>query len=75
MAEAEPPRRASDPWPPVRPGLGAWWRDHVRIGKETVRFISLRIGTSLLVWLLVGIALAYSLRFIDSGLLHGAAQH
>jgi cell division transport system permease protein len=42
----------------VRPGLGAWWRDHVRIARETLRFISVRLGTSLLVWLLVGIALA-----------------
>jgi cell division transport system permease protein len=62
MAEARgeqaPTRRASDPWPPVRPGLGAWWRDHVRIGRETMHFISARLGTSLLVWLLVGIALA-----------------
>ena len=62
MAELEAPRtagrRASDPWPPVRPGLGAWWRDHVRIAGETVHFISARLGTSLLVWLLVGIALA-----------------
>lgn len=58
MAEAEPSRRASDPWPPVRPGVGAWWRDHVRIGQETMHFISARLGTSLLVWLLVGIALA-----------------
>jgi cell division transport system permease protein len=60
MAEAQPEalRRASDPWPPVRPGIGAWARDHVRIGRETVHFISARLGTSLLVWLLVGIALA-----------------
>lgn len=60
MAEAQPlaSRRASDPWPPVRPGIGAWWRDHVRIGRETLHFISARLGTSLLVWLLVGIALA-----------------
>ena len=57
-AQAQAPRRASDPWPPVRPGIGAWWRDHVRIGRETVHFISARLGTSLLVWLLVGIALA-----------------
>jgi len=57
-AERPPARRASDPWPPVRPGLGAWWRDHVRIGRETLHFISARLGTSLLVWLLVGIALA-----------------
>jgi len=58
VAEAQATRRASDPWPPVRPGVGAWWRDHVRIGRETVHFISVRLGTSLLVWLLVGIALA-----------------
>jgi cell division transport system permease protein len=51
-------RRTKDPWPPVRPGLGAWWRDHVRISRETVHFVSARLGTSLLVWLLVGIALA-----------------
>lgn len=51
-------RRTSDPWPPVRPGMGAWWRDHVRIARETVHFVSARLGTSLLVWLLVGIALA-----------------
>ncbi len=56
--DTQAPRRASDPWPPVRPGVGAWWRDHVRIGGETVHFISARLGTSLLVWLLVGIALA-----------------
>ncbi len=58
MAETQAPRRASDPWPPMRPGAGAWWRDHVRIGRETMHFISARLGTSLLVWLLVGIALA-----------------
>ena len=57
-AEESTPRRASDPWPPVRPGMGAWWRDHVRISRETVHYISARLGTSLLVWLLVGIALA-----------------
>ena len=58
MAETQAPRRARDPWPPMRPGAGAWWRDHVRIGRETMHFISARLGTSLLVWLLVGIALA-----------------
>lgn len=51
-------RKRRDPWPPVRPGFGAWWRDHVRIARETVHFVSARLGTSLLVWLLVGIALA-----------------
>jgi cell division transport system permease protein len=36
----------------------AWCRDHVRVARESARFVSLRIGTTLLVWLLVGIALA-----------------
>jgi cell division transport system permease protein len=33
-------------------------RDHARIARETGRFVAERLGTSLLVWLLVGIALA-----------------
>jgi len=47
-----------DPWPRVRPGLLALARDHLRVARETWQFVSTRIGTSLLVWLLVGIALA-----------------
>jgi len=57
-SRSDPGRRRGDPWPPVRPGVGAWWRDHLRIARETVHFVSARLGTSLLVWLLVGIALA-----------------
>lgn len=38
--------------------MRAWWRDHRRIAGETLRFASGRFGSSLLVWLLVGIALA-----------------
>jgi cell division transport system permease protein len=55
MTRTKSPR---DPWPRNRPGLLARWRDHGRIAAETVRFVSERLGTSLLVWLLVGIALA-----------------
>ncbi len=51
-------RKQRDPWPPLRPGIGAWFRDHVRIAAETMHFVSARLGTSLVVWLLVGIALA-----------------
>jgi len=58
MSEPAPKRRSKDPWPPVRPGIAAWWRDHMRISRETAHFVSARLGTSLLVWLLVGIALA-----------------
>lgn len=46
------------PWPHRRVGPVAWWQDHLRTGRETLHFISARLGTSLLVWLLVGIALA-----------------
>ncbi|MEM7098907.1 MAG: ABC transporter permease [Pseudomonadota bacterium] len=38
--------------------LFAWIRDHRRVSSESLRFVSTRIGTSLLVWLVVGIALA-----------------
>lgn len=52
------PRKPRDPWPLKRPGLFAWGRDHGRTAVETLGFVSRRLGTSLLVWLLVGIALA-----------------
>jgi cell division transport system permease protein len=55
MARTRPIR---DPWPKHRPGWLARWRDHARIIRETATFVSARLGTSLLVWLLVGIALA-----------------
>lgn len=51
-------RALKDPWPRQRAGIGALVRDHARILRETGRFVSERLGTSLLVWLLVGIALA-----------------
>jgi len=35
-----------------------WLRDHVRVASESVNFVSARLGTSFLVWLVVGIALA-----------------
>ncbi len=47
-----------DPWPRQRPGVGAFFRDHLRVARDTLHFVSVRLGTSLLVWLLVGIALA-----------------
>ncbi|MFP6836017.1 MAG: permease-like cell division protein FtsX [Pseudomonadales bacterium] len=51
-------RGQRDPWPRNRTGIVSWWQDHVRIARETLHFVSARLGTSLLVWLLVGIALA-----------------
>ena len=39
-------------------GIGPWWRDHWRIALDSGAFVSSRLGTSVLVWLLIGIALA-----------------
>jgi cell division transport system permease protein len=50
-----PPR---DPWPITRVGFMAYGRDHLRTVRDSAHFVSDRLGTSLLVWLLVGIALA-----------------
>lgn len=48
-----------DPWDRHRwRGIGAWWRDHRRIALDSAAFVSARLGTSALVWLLIGIALA-----------------
>ncbi len=68
-------RSRKDPWPRSSNPL-SWWRDHYRIGKEACHFVSARIGTSLLVWLLVGIALAlpaglFLLQFNLSGMTEG----
>ncbi len=38
--------------------LRSWLRDHARTLAETASFVSQRLGTSMVVWLLVGIALA-----------------
>jgi cell division transport system permease protein len=51
--------KSADPWGPQRRrGPVAWWRDHWRTGGESLNHLSGRVGTSFLVWLLIGIALA-----------------
>jgi cell division transport system permease protein len=55
MVQLKPQR---DPWPLVRPGLLSWVRDHARVIRDGTTFVSARLGTTLVVWLLVGIALA-----------------
>ena len=74
MADAASGRRRKrkaprDPWPrsSVRwTGL----RDHQRTARESLRHVSQRFGTTLLAWLLVGIALAFpaALFLVQSGL-------
>ena len=46
------------PWPSPRRSVRALLRDHSRVARESLGYISGRLGTSLLVWLLIGIALA-----------------
>ena len=41
-----------------RAGVGGWLRDHGRVVREALHHVSARLATSLVVWLLVGIALA-----------------
>ena len=49
---------AKNPWGGGRTNILAWFRDHARIANESLQFISARLGTSFLVWMVVGIALA-----------------
>ncbi len=49
---------AKDPWRGRSWQPLSWVRDHMRIGSESLHFVSARLGTSFLVWLVVGIALA-----------------
>ena len=45
-------------WQPRRGRLRTWLADHRRVASETSLFISRRIVSSLLVWLMIGVALA-----------------
>ena len=50
--------RQTDPWPAhARPAF-ATVRDHARVAGESFYFVSSRVGASLVIWLLIGIALA-----------------
>jgi cell division transport system permease protein len=51
--------KAGDPWGSVRGrGLRAWLADHRAVSSESVAFVSSRLGTGIVVWVLIGIALA-----------------
>lgn len=54
---------SSDPWALATGGgggasVGRWIRDHRRVARDSLIYVSERFGTSALVWLLIGIALA-----------------
>ncbi len=55
--------KSNDPWPVsgggrTSGGVVRWARDHQRVARDSLIFVSQRFWTSLLVWLLIGIALA-----------------
>ncbi len=50
-------REAAMPWESARRPLGTFFRDHVREARESLAFVAGSAGTTLLVWLLMGIAL------------------
>lgn len=49
---------STDPWPRIGGGFGGWLRDHTLTARESVRELGGRSATTLLVWMLIGIALA-----------------
>lgn len=50
--------RVLDPWPAARQARFVGIRHHFHVGSDSIFFVSFRFGTSLLVWLLIGVALA-----------------
>jgi cell division transport system permease protein len=65
MAMATRRDKATDPWASVTSGsrglaagMGRWARDHRGVARDSLIYVSHRFGTSALVWLLIGIALA-----------------
>lgn len=49
---------AAEPWPRSAQPAFATLREHRRVSADSLVFVSERLGTTLLVWLLIGIALA-----------------
>lgn len=50
--------KPTDIWPAERRPWGAWLREHRRVARDSFGFVSGRLGYTLLVWVLIGIALA-----------------
>lgn len=62
--------RSADIWPTPRRPWDAGLRDRARVVRDSVAFVSKRLGGTLLVWLLIGIALALpaALHLLDRNL-------
>lgn len=68
--------RSADIWATPRRPWGAALRDHWAVATDSVAFVAARLGTTLLVWLLVGIALALpaGLHLLDRNLARAAGD-
>lgn len=69
-------RRSRDPWPPVERPRFAAIRDHWRVSRDCFAVACRRLGSSLLVWLLIGMSLALpaALYILERSLTAAAAQ-
>ena len=54
---APTPEQSALPWEPARRPFGTFLRNHFREARESLAFVASAVGTTLLVWLLMGIAL------------------
>lgn len=68
--------RSADIWPTPRRPWGAALRDHWSVAADSIGFVAGRLGTTLLVWLLIGIALALpaGLHLLDRNLARAAGD-
>ena len=63
-------------WPAESRPLGAYWRDHGRVIRDTTNYATRRFGTTLWVWLTIGVALAVPavLHLLEANLVRAAGQ-
>lgn len=63
-------------WPGESRPWGAYWRDHGRVVRDSLGYLSGRFATTLLVWLAIGVALALpaALHLLEANLVRAADQ-
>ena len=63
-------------WPGESRPRGAYWRDHGRVVRDSLSYLSGRFATTLLVWLTIGVALALpaALYLLEANLVRAAGQ-
>ena len=63
-------------WPEESRPWGAYWRDHGRVVRDTLSYLSGRFATTLWVWLTIGVALAVPavLHLLEANLARAAGQ-